>query len=478
MDDLTLRSHMRSYEARTPAPNRGACDKGRHRYCYQEIRNREGATTGFTGRWTDKLKDANISQLWPRISKHRKAVYADLSSNQQEDYNWKAILDCIADHALEVQELRIGNNTNTKVVWTNDKWRELVKDGLSGAWNDVAKGQGLLSAIACVIMALLTDDSASPSGTNRTEGPCANILEQVKLQLRKKEAGNTPEEIITISQFLDQIEESNADEQGRLDGLGFLLSIAYGLSQCCEYKKGLTLGNLLLKGSWDLRSLPPCYFQGATLVCAASNKGGQGMKVNIWNNTDRLRVTRTRRRGAKALVLKEGDSERELMTTTSTYESQKAPHLPNEKNQEKKRDNRNNSEQVVGQQPTPAPMSPQGLEGTSGTQPAGVRNGDDQAEQPEAARTEDVDQRQDPDAIGIRQGPSDDVQSKTNSQGPTEHGGHNEGKEGGLKPASSNRGRERGGSLRTRSKFREQSVKEQTVDEEGQGEERGVEGGP
>ncbi|EUD63992.1 hypothetical protein C922_05629 [Plasmodium inui San Antonio 1] len=327
MEELKLRDQSSSYNSRTARQGPQGCDEDANLYCYRSLKQHSVAVKGFLGRLGKILTNQYQGPKWAEITRTPQAVYRKVQTKEAESISWKPILDCIVDKILRLPSLSIKTEGRNKEVWKQANWEKLIKDGTGAYWGGTAKLQNFISAVMCIVGAILTEKDKTNPKNEQLRSRCGQVYESVKIDLEIIEEGISETSIRSHQEFLEKIREVEKSEETKLDGLGFLLAVAYGVSTCCDYSRGLTLGRLINKGKWTLGSLSPCYFDGSTLNCGGGDKSKEDKKVNIWAQGDQLLAKAQNREAAAALTLKAGPSGEHLKVLKSSYQAPDSSRL-------------------------------------------------------------------------------------------------------------------------------------------------------
>ncbi|EUD64149.1 hypothetical protein C922_05465 [Plasmodium inui San Antonio 1] len=319
MEELKLKRANSWYEGRNPYSSVRTCEGKEARYCYQQVNADPGAKSGFLGRIGRVIDREYNGPKWEEIGKTPEAVYRTVQNKESENYQWKAALDCIMDNVLEVQEIAIQTLDQQRTVWKKGNWSGIIKDGAGSYWGSTAKLQRLISSIMCIVAAMLTDEDQTKNRDSQLRKRCGDVYRAVKIDLKRLDERGSRKNATSHDEFLDGVIDVEQNEGKRLDGLGFLLTVAYAVSTCCEYRRGLTLGKLINRQGWDLNQLSPCYIEGTKLNCGAVINPQDKGKVNIWKTGESLLIEPTPHTGPERLRLTNTETREELVSMGSTY---------------------------------------------------------------------------------------------------------------------------------------------------------------
>ncbi|EUD64472.1 hypothetical protein C922_05135 [Plasmodium inui San Antonio 1] len=309
-DGLELKSEKWKHAYRQST--KGECQKHSNLYCLGVYGRERGAVEGFLGELSNAVTALTTRTTWHDFISSDSPLGKYALGRIDREGNWKRILSCVMSEALQMSRLQGEGRPKTEGLWSTGLWGKVLRGETGDDWSDSTKGQGMMMAIGCVIGAMMMDEGRQGDLPEDVRKICTQIWETVALDLQQEDKPDVSKEITDLGGFLRQIQEVRGGEQGRYHGLGFLLSIYYGLSRCCAYKGKYELSRILRRSGWELGNMGACHIRGQVFTCRGDPQGVQDATLNIWTRHPKSLITSQLRPPPKSASLKDGKTGKEL----------------------------------------------------------------------------------------------------------------------------------------------------------------------
>ncbi|EUD64254.1 hypothetical protein C922_05369 [Plasmodium inui San Antonio 1] len=297
------------------------CIPKQHRYCVGPTGGGDGTVGGFLGSWNRILTRQSGPGRWERFVGENSPLRREIMSSQHDSESWKQLLTCVMYEAININRIRVKTEKEPRDIWEKNKWSHALRGGVGADWSKSALGQNMLIALACVIRGLMGYEINTSEVSEQIQKDCQEIWEEVALELEDASSSGEDTKMKDLDDFLQKLREVRGQEKSKYDGLGFILSIYYGLSRCCEYKRNYDLTGLIKKGGWSLRRIGACTLSDNFFSCTGDAKGKTTAGLNLWTLGRRTLVKGGMRAPPSSLRITESQTGVDL----EVYKPTKAP---------------------------------------------------------------------------------------------------------------------------------------------------------
>ncbi|EUD64346.1 hypothetical protein C922_05265 [Plasmodium inui San Antonio 1] len=284
----------------------GDCDPDNNLYCIRQYQGGGGARQGFLGRIGQAMDTARKRLPWSQLMHRNSPLKGYILGASSEEYDWKGLLSCVVSKAVGIDKIEVEIGSSVEEVWKEDNWSEILNNGTSKNWSSSAAGQGVFAAVACIVAALMVQPTNKELHRAPLKQLCEEVWKPAAIELKEKESEDKDLEIKGLEQLLTKVEEIGTTGASKYTGLGFLLSIYYGLSRCCSYGRSYELTGLVRRGTYDLGSMGACHLRDGTFSCSGGDGGTTKDRLNIWTKGKGSLVGVERRKKKTLIVIPKG----------------------------------------------------------------------------------------------------------------------------------------------------------------------------
>ncbi|EUD64542.1 hypothetical protein C922_05058 [Plasmodium inui San Antonio 1] len=282
MGKINLKQEKQFWEGTGGGGTGNNCSVGHSRYCIGSYGGEEEAYEGFIGKWKKGIGSATREMDWNRQTGRQSLLAREILGGQVDEYKWKGILSCVMYEALNGRSLKVMINQKQHILWDNRHWNRILSRGVNNYWADNSHGQAMLLGLACLIRALLGWDIDQMATRQATRALCGPVWDLVGIRLENPVTGEGSLSVKSQDQFLTLLKGETGGTDDQLTKLGFLSSIYYGLTSCCDTARHYDLTPLIRVSGYQMQQMGPCTIEGDSLQCGIHSKSGGSGSLNIW----------------------------------------------------------------------------------------------------------------------------------------------------------------------------------------------------
>ncbi|EUD64228.1 hypothetical protein C922_05394 [Plasmodium inui San Antonio 1] len=228
---------------------------------------------------------------------------------------WQGIVQCVMSHALSLNRIKVKGKKKEVEVWNRSLWSGIFKTGVGDSWGSSPSGQGMLGALACLMVALMGWPRTESGPSQKIISDCQEIWDIVGLDLTAKTQRARPEQGATMEDLVQRLGNPDPIDSSQYNKLGLILSIYSGMRKCCNYRKHYDLTSLITKGEEELTKLGQCIMTKETLNCEGGTGKDEGGYLNLWTRSMKSLSKATPKPPPTQVKLTETETRKELAAT-------------------------------------------------------------------------------------------------------------------------------------------------------------------
>ncbi|EUD64130.1 hypothetical protein C922_05489 [Plasmodium inui San Antonio 1] len=323
MGELKLNSSKGVYEYNTKLGQQDKCGRTGSPYCLGKYGGQGGALPGFLGGLARQVEKLQSNDAWGEISGAQHDVVKEMKHRTENKFKWKGIIGCVMEHAMSLKQITASIGGKSVVLWDQGNWNKVLRGHTQENWGNSALGQAMLTAVVCTMRALYGQEKGQEALSADVKDLCSGLWEELAVELDPPNRQTETAPVKTLGEFLKLIRGDQAGEKSKFARVGFLLSVYYGMRECCEYSKKYSFTGLLRKDNYDLKQLSTCFMDEDQLKCESGGTHQKGTGLNLWHNSHQIMITREKRVTKGPLHVRNPTTGETIPPSQSSYREEK-----------------------------------------------------------------------------------------------------------------------------------------------------------